>query len=153
MIVFRRRITRYGVNPHHPMKCTSTRLLAAGVPTLGLLTFLAGCSSTPTREATTEMSASASIASNVRPPVPIRTVDPEYPWQMTRSGISGTVDLHCLIDASGRVQDIKVASASNEQFIPPTLAAIKQWTFNPGMHEGVPVPMQVSVPVRFLIKP
>lgn len=135
------------------MKCTSTWLLVAGIPALGLLTFLSGCNSTPTREATTEMSASSSIAANVQPPVPIRTVDPEYPWQMTRSGISGSVNLHCVVDASGRVQDIKVASASNDQFIPPALAAVKQWTFNPGMREGVPVPMQVSVPVRFLIKP
>jgi protein TonB len=85
------------------------------------------------------------------PPVPVRTVPPEYPGALKRSGVSGIVNVTCLIDEKGDVQEVTLEKASDDAFIQPALDAVKKWKFKPAKKDGVAVAIKVSIPVRFRI--
>ena len=134
------------------MKTTSSLFLAAGVATLGLLAALAGCANAPTRLTTVEATATPAFAradGNLEAPVPLRTVRPQYPFEMKRSGIGGDVHVKCLIDEKGFVRESEVVTASQREFEQPALAAIKQWTFQPARRDGVPTAQWVVIPLKF----
>lgn len=90
-------------------------------------------------------------ADGTEAPVPVRTVAPEYPGALKRSGVSGIVTLNCLIDEKGDVQDVSLEKASDEAFIQPAIEAVKKWKFKPAKKDGVAVAIKVSIPVRFRI--
>jgi protein TonB len=90
-------------------------------------------------------------ADSTEAPVPVRTIAPEYPGALKRSGVSGLVTLSCLIDEKGDVQDISLEKASDDAFIQPAIEAVKKWKFKPAKKDGVAVAIKVSIPVRFRI--
>ncbi len=83
------------------------------------------------------------------PPVPVRTVRPEYPDELRRAGISGVVTISCTIDEKGNVVDPKVVKASNTAFSSPALDALSRWKFKPAKKGGNAVPIKVSFPIQF----
>lgn len=91
------------------------------------------------------------LAESKEPPVPVRTVAPEYPSEMKRAGVPGVVTINCLIDEQGNVQEAKVAKSSDGIFEQPALEAIRKWKFKPAKLEGSPVAMRVSIPIKFSI--
>lgn len=88
-------------------------------------------------------------AETTEPPVPVRTVAPEYPGALRRSGVSGIVTVICLIDEKGDVQEVTLEKSSDEAFTQPALDAVKKWKFKPAKRDGVAVAIKVSIPVRF----
>jgi protein TonB len=135
------------------MKPQFPKTLAAGVLTLGLLAAFAGCANVPLRQSTLESRYSPALATDARltPPTPIRTVEPFYPIDMRRAGITGMVKVTCLVSATGQVQDPTAEYASHDAFIPPAIEAVQRWTFKPGERDGVPVAVRVSLPVNFTL--
>ena len=93
--------------------------------------------------------ASAFAASTATVPVPTYTTKPVYPWDMRRAGITGTVNVRCLIDESGRVRETEVINTTGDEFVRSAVAAVRQWTFSPALVEGRPVAKWVSIPIRF----
>ena len=83
------------------------------------------------------------------PPVPVRTVRPEYPDELRRAGITGVVTISCTIDEKGNVVDPKVLKASNTAFASPALDALSRWKFKPAKKAGNAVPIKVSFPIQF----
>jgi len=68
--------------------------------------------------------------SKPEPPVPVRTVPPDYPREMQRDGVAGIVMVSCVIDEKGDVQEVAIEEASaTNAFDPPALAAVKKWKF------------------------
>ncbi len=47
------------------------------------------------------------------PPVPVRTLAPEYPPIQKRLGVSGIVTVTCLIDEKGDVQEVTLEKPNN----------------------------------------
>lgn len=90
------------------------------------------------------------LAVTREPPVPVRTVSPRYPEAMRRTGMSGVVQVSCLIDERGQVLDPKIERSSSESFESPALEALKQWKFKPAKHDGEPVSVRVSIPIKFV---
>lgn len=88
--------------------------------------------------------------SKVEPPVPVRTVQPDYPTEMRRDGVSGVVTLKCQIDEKGDVTGAEVEKSSNSAFEPAALSAVKKWKFKPAKQDGAPVPIRVSIPIKFV---
>lgn len=84
------------------------------------------------------------------PPVPVRTVSPAYPESMRRSGMSGVVQVSCVIDERGQVLDTKVERSSDASFDSPAREALKQWKFKPAKQDGAPVSVRVSIPIKFV---
>ena len=53
--------------------------------------------------------------------------DPDYPDSLLPRKLSGEVGAVLFIDASGRVEDVKIAAATHSDFIIPALAVVKRW--------------------------
>jgi periplasmic protein TonB len=96
---------------------------------------------------------SAGIAyaqTKMEPPVPVRTVSPDYPAALKRDGVSGVVTVKCLIDENGNVAETEVEKSSNAAFDQPALSALKKWKFKPARQDGNPVAIKISIPIRFV---
>ena len=84
------------------------------------------------------------------PPVPVRTVAPEYPLQMRRDGVSGVVMITCTVDIQGNVVAPEVVKSSHADFEKPAIEALMKWKFKPGKQDGTAVAMKVNIPIRFV---
>jgi protein TonB len=58
-------------------------------------------------------------------------VDPVFPRQAQRDGISGTVIAHVYVAPTGGVTDVKIIRSSNRIFDREVIRALSQWKFNP----------------------
>lgn len=86
------------------------------------------------------------------PPVPVRTVPPDYPHELRREGVSGLVMVKCSIDEHGNVTGTEVEKSSNAAFESPALAAVRKWKFKPARLDGSPVAVKVSIPIKFVFE-
>ena len=86
------------------------------------------------------------------PPVPVRTVAPDYPDELLRDGVSGIVMVKCTIDEQGNVVDTQVEKSSNAAFEKPAVAALKKWKFKPAKQDGSPISIKVSIPMKFVFE-
>lgn len=86
------------------------------------------------------------------PPVPVRTVAPDYPDALRREGVSGLVMVKCSIDEQGNVTETVVEKSSNAAFEAPAMAAVKKWKFKPAKQDGTPVAIKVSIPIKFVFE-
>lgn len=93
----------------------------------------------------------AFAAGQMESPVPVRTVAPVYPYDLRRQGVTGLVNVNCMIDEKGDVQDPKVEKATNDQFVQPALDALKKWKFKPAKRDGTAVAIRVTIPIRFSV--
>jgi periplasmic protein TonB len=94
--------------------------------------------------------APAFAQSKPEPPVPVRTVPPDYPPELRREGVSGLVMVKCTIDESGNVIDPQVEKSSNGAFEKPAVEALRKWKFKPAKQDGTPVAIKVSIPIKFV---
>jgi protein TonB len=86
------------------------------------------------------------------PPVPVRTVAPEYPREMRSQGINGLVMVKCTIDEKGDVAEADVVKSSNEKFDQYATDAVKKWKFKPAREDGTPVSVKVTIPIKSVIE-
>jgi len=90
------------------------------------------------------------LGGDVRPPKLIKSNTPAYPPLARTQRVSGDVQLDALVDTTGKVGDVKILSG-------PLLLqraaadAIRQWKYTPGMLDGIPTPMHVTVVLKFRI--
>lgn len=96
--------------------------------------------------------ASLALAQTKEPPVPVRTVAPEYPSELRREGISGMVTITCTINELGNVIEPSVEKSTNVAFEVPALAALKKWKFKPAKLDGAPIATKISIPIKFLFE-
>ncbi len=75
--------------------------------------------------------------------------DPEYSDQARKAKFQGNVLLTVVVDSSGRVRDIQVARSLGMGLDQKAIEAVQKWKFAPGMKDGRPVAVQVSVEVNF----
>jgi len=82
------------------------------------------------------------------PPTKIRDLKPVYPATARAAGAAGTVILEARIAEDGTVRDAKV-----QQSVPgldeAALGAVRQWLYRPVRLNGVPVPANVTIAVRY----
>jgi periplasmic protein TonB len=88
----------------------------------------------------------------LEPPVPVRTVAPEYPFELRREGVVGLVLVSCVIDEQGNVTELAIEKTTNVGFNAPALEALKKWKFKPARIDGNPVAKKVVIPLRFNVQ-
>jgi protein TonB len=88
------------------------------------------------------------VGGEVRPPAKLRHVKPAYPELARITRTAGTVVLDCLIDDAGRVAEVRVISG-HPLLAPAAAEAVGQWLYSPTLLNGVPVPVLLTVTVRF----
>jgi periplasmic protein TonB len=110
---------------------------------------LSGIASVLTLALVLAMGSATIVRAATEPPVPVRMVPPQYPYELKRDGVTGVVTLTFEVDEQGNVVDPKVQKSSNPGFERPALDAIAKWKFKPGKKDGVPVKMKIGVPLQF----
>jgi TonB family protein len=90
------------------------------------------------------------LGGDVRPPKLIKSASPAYPALARTQRVSGDVQVDALVDKTGSVEAVKVLSG-------PLLLqraaadAIREWKYTPGVLDGTPTPMHVTVVLKFRI--
>jgi periplasmic protein TonB len=82
---------------------------------------------------------------------PTRTVsvNPAYPYEMSRAGINGTVVVEFIISSNGDVSQAQIVRSSNREFETPALQAVLKWKFKPGRKGGRAVNTRASQLIEF----
>jgi len=88
----------------------------------------------------------------INPPLLLKKAEPIYPPEAKKSGLKGYVVLNVRTDGQGNVKDVMVIRSSNEVFIQPAIAAVKQWKYEPYLENGQPKELVFSVSLRLEIQ-
>ena len=76
---------------------------------------------------------------------------PQYPQEMKKKKMQGTVHVLFIVDKDGRVKEPKVQKSDNPAFDNPALSAVKRWRFDPGKVGGEAVQFRMRVPITFAL--
>ncbi len=84
-------------------------------------------------------------------PLPVHTVDPEYPPEEIQEGVQGTVVLFAVIGVDGTVSQVRVVQSLDPVLDHNAAVALSQWKFDPALlhNRAVPLKVLVSVPFHF----
>ena len=89
------------------------------------------------------------IGGNVSSPDVINRVQPEYPALARAARVQGVVILEAVIRRDGSVGDIKVLRGLRLGCTEAATEALRQWRFKPGMQNGIPVDVYMTLTVNF----
>lgn len=90
-----------------------------------------------------------SIADLDQPPRATYQPAPDYPSDLKRKKVAGTVYVLFLVDGGGRVACPIVQKSTNQALEQPALQAVKRWRFEPGKRNGQTVQFRMRVPISF----
>jgi TonB family protein len=90
-------------------------------------------------------------AGDLEPPKALTRVEPQYPDDYRRSKIGGLVIVEAAVSATGTVDDVRVLKSAAPDLDMAAIAAVRQWTFQPGRRAGTPIAMLYSLTVNFQI--
>jgi TonB family protein len=83
--------------------------------------------------------------------VPVKRVEPEYPWAARRAGIQGAVVVNARITTQGDVTGIVVLSGP-EQLRDAAADAVRQWKYRPYVLDGKAVEIETTITINFVLK-
>lgn len=75
-------------------------------------------------------------------------IEPAYPAEALKNGVSGTVVLDATISSGGRVETLRVISGP-PLLQPAALEAVRQWTYRPYLLNNMPVEVETTVNIVF----
>jgi len=82
-------------------------------------------------------------------PVPTVQGHPQYPFEMRRAGISGTVTVDFIVGIDGTVKNAYAISSTQREFEQAAVTAVAKWRFRPGRRQGHAVNVHMQVPIVF----
>jgi protein TonB len=92
--------------------------------------------------------------SGVTLPQVVREVRPAYTADAMRAKVQGSVWLECIVMPDGSVGDVKVTRSLDPIFglDQEAIKAAKMWKFRPGMRQGEPVPVIITIELTFTLR-
>ena len=91
------------------------------------------------------------VGGAIREPRKVLHVAPIYPEIARRASVQGAVILEAILDATGRVESVKVLH-SEPLLDDAAVSAVRQWRYTPTELNGVPVPVLMTITVRFSLE-
>lgn len=89
---------------------------------------------------------------NIRAPVVVTRVEPEYPPELRAAGVQGVVEISGTVPKEGGVlRNPKVVRSDDARLEPLALDAVSRWMWKPGMLDGQPVDAEFTMTVRFSV--
>jgi protein TonB len=76
---------------------------------------------------------------------------PQFPFEMRRAGISGSVLVDFIVDTNGEVRNAFAAHSSQREFEAAAVQAVTKWKFRPGRKNGHAVFTHMQVPIVFTL--
>ena len=89
------------------------------------------------------------VGDGVSAPVAVTRVEPQYTQEALEARIEGTVELSVRVSEDGIPQVVGVLHSLDPKLDSNAAEAVGQWRFQPGMKDGVPVPVMTKVDVTF----
>lgn len=89
------------------------------------------------------------VTKDMKPPKATRSPDPDFPVIPVDAEPRGIVVMLVGINAKGHVELVHVLRASNDAFQQSAVSTVKTWKFSPAKKDGKPVPVQVTVEMKF----
>jgi protein TonB len=93
----------------------------------------------------------ARISSGVIAGMRTSMTQPVYPPIAKVAHMSGTVVLQAIISKTGAVEQLSVASTTNQMFNNAALEAVKQWKYKPYLLNGEPTEVSTTITVNFTL--
>jgi TonB family protein len=92
--------------------------------------------------------------SGVSLPEVITEVKPQYTADAMRAKVQGVVWLECIVMPDGSVGNIKVTKSLDSVFglDQEAVKAARRWRFKPGIREGQPVPVIITIELTFTLR-
>lgn len=83
-----------------------------------------------------------------------RETKPNYTGDAIRARIQGIVVLECVVETDGSVGPVRVVRSLDPVYglDEAAVTTVKQWRFQPGMKEGVPVRVAITVQMSFTLR-
>lgn len=87
-------------------------------------------------------------------PVVLREVKPAYTADAMRAKVQGSVWLECIVMPDGSVGEVKVTRSLDPIFglDQEAIKAAKMWRFRPGLRQGGPVPVIITIELTFTLR-
>jgi len=82
----------------------------------------------------------------------LKEVKPGYPPDARAAGVTGTIEMECVVLANGQVGDVKVTKPLDPALDEEAVRTVRQWTFAPGTRDGQALPVQVMIEMAFTLK-
>jgi protein TonB len=88
----------------------------------------------------------------VSSPTLVKEVRPHYPPEAKADKIQGTVLMTAVVREDGTVGDVNVTRSLDTKYLDAeAVKAVKLWTFKPGMKDGKPVSVLVTIEIAFTL--
>lgn len=84
-----------------------------------------------------------------------KEVKPTYPPAVMQAGISGTIEMECVVLTDGTVGDVRVKKGLHADLDREAISTMRKWSFSPTTlrADGKPVPVMVEVEMTFVLRP
>jgi protein TonB len=89
------------------------------------------------------------VGGDVRAPVLVERVEPDFPESARRAHLDGMVILEAVITTAGDVREIRVLRSANPLLDEAAVRAVRRWRYRPATLNGRAVPVYLTVTVTF----
>ncbi len=89
------------------------------------------------------------VTTGMKPPKATRAPDPKFPDLPADAERHGTVVMLVGVNGKGRVEAVRVLRSDERAFEKTAVETVKKWKFKPAEKNGSPVPVQVTVEMKF----
>jgi protein TonB len=85
-------------------------------------------------------------------PVEISRVQPDYPESARKARMQGTVVIEAVISRFGTVESVRILRSVSPLLDASATKAVSRWRYEPARFDGRPVPVYLTVTVRFQLE-
>lgn len=89
------------------------------------------------------------VTQGMKPPKATSAPDPKFPDLPADAEPRGTVVLLIGVSAKGHVEAVRVLRSDEAAFEKSAVMTVRKWRFKPAEKDGHPVPVQVTVEMKF----
>ena len=82
-------------------------------------------------------------------PIPKFRAQPQYPFEMRRAGVEGTVIVEFIVDSKGDARNAFAVRSTQREFEQSAVQAVNKWKFHPGRKGGRAVNTRMQIPIVF----
>ena len=90
-----------------------------------------------------------SIGPDVSEPLPVKVTSPPYPDALRKFGVEGVVIVQVIIGRDGHIYRPSIEQSLNADLDKIALQTVKGWQYYPGIKDGHPVDVQMTLDVMF----
>jgi len=92
------------------------------------------------------------VGNGVLPPKKINAPQPRYTEEARKARIQGTVILQAIVDADGKISNVKIIKGLPLGLDQSAIDTVKEWLYEPATREGLPVAVYMNLMINFSLQ-